>query len=159
MNSDFDILIDGSTNYLGADILYTDGFDGFGIDIMETFNNQNPSLSFSFYHGDWEDAIFYNQQYDYFTQDIRNHNYNDFLNEGKTWLGELQSINNWDSGTAKLTFHFIDGLSDANITVDVIGSNLSGTSHSINDGDSIDGIIMGYNTIVNFEIQISNLCY
>jgi hypothetical protein len=28
MNSDLDVLVDGSTNYLGADILYTDGFDG-----------------------------------------------------------------------------------------------------------------------------------
>ena len=48
---------------------------------------------------------------------------------------------------------------DANITVDVIGSNLSGTSYNINDGAFIDGIIMSYNTIVNFDIHISNLCY
>ena len=48
---------------------------------MEPFSGPNPSLSFSFYHSDWEDAIFNNQQYYYFTQDIRNHNYNDFLND------------------------------------------------------------------------------
>ena len=159
MNSDSDILVDGSTNYLGADILYTDGFDGFGIDTMEPLHGVNASLSFSFYHGDWDDAILNNQQYYYFTQDIRNHNYNDFLNDGKTWNAELKSIENYYNGTAKLTFNFIEGLSDANITVDVIGSNLSGTSYNINDGAFIDGIIMSYNTIVNFDIHISNLCY
>ena len=158
MNSDLDILIDGSTNYLGADILYTDGFDA-GIDFIEPPSPPNASLSFSFYHDDWEDAIIGNQQVYYFTKDIRNHNYNDFLNDGKTWNAELKSIENYYNGTAKLTFNFIEGLSDASITVDVIGSNLSGTSYNINDGDSIDGIIMSYNTIVNFDIQISNLCY
>jgi hypothetical protein len=50
---------------------------------MEPISGANSSLSFSFYHGDWEDAIISGQQYDYFTQDIRNHNYNDFLNGGK----------------------------------------------------------------------------
>ena len=159
MNADMDTLVDGSSNYLGADILYTDGFDGIGIDIIEFNNNPNASLSFAFYHGDWEDAVFDNQQYDYFTQDIRNHNYVDFLNEGKTWNAELKSFNNYYSGTAKIRFDFIDGLSDATIIVNVVGSNLSGMSYSINDGDSIDGIIMPSNAIVNFDIQISNLCY
>jgi hypothetical protein len=120
MNSNLDTLVDSSTNYLGADILYTDGFDGFGIDIMEPISGVNPSLSFSFYNSDWEDAIFDNQQYNYFTQDIRNHNHNDFLNEGKVWNAELKSINNWYNGTAELTFNFIGGLSDATIIVDVI---------------------------------------
>ena len=158
MNSDLDTLVDGSTNYLGADILYTDGFDA-GIDFIEPPSTPNASLSFSFYHDDWEDAIIGNQQVYYFTKDIRNHNYNDFLGEGKTWNTELKSIENYYNGTAKLTFNFIEGLSDASITVDVIGSNLSGTSYNINDGASIDGIIMSYNTIVNFDIHISNLCY
>jgi len=161
MNSGSDTLVDGSTNYLGADILYTDGFDGFEVDGFEPVFGMDQSLSFSFYHGDWEDAIWVDngQQYSNFTSDIRNHNYNDFLNGGKIWNAELKSINNWYNGTAKLTFKFIEGLSYANIIVDVIGSNLSGTSYSINDGDSIDGIIMTSSTIVNFDIQISNLCY
>ena len=158
-NDDLDILIDGSSNYLGADILYTDGFDGIGIDIMEINNNPNPSLSFAFYHGDWEDAVFDNQQYDYFTQDIRNHNYEDFLNEGKTWNAELKSFNNYYSVTAKLKFDFIEGLSEATIIVNVVGSTLAGMSYSINDGDAIDEIIMPSNAIVNFDIKISNLCY
>ena len=81
------------------------------------------------------------------------------MNEGKTWNAELKSFNNYYSGTAKIRFDFIDGLSDATIIVNVVGSNLSGMSYSINDGDSIDGIIMPSNAIVNFDIQISNLCY
>jgi len=164
MNSDSDTLVDASTNYLGADILYTDGFDGCGVDMFENNIGYNPSLSFSFYHSDWYDVICFGDQYYNFTEDIRNHNYYDFLYEGKTWNAELKSINNWYDGTAKITFHFIDGLSDANIIVDVIivnesGSDLSVTSYSINDGDSIDGIIMNYNYTVQFIIQISNLCY
>jgi len=159
MNPDSDTLVDGSANYIGADILSTDGFDGFGVDTMEPISGSNSSLSFSFYHSNWEDAVIDNQQYYYFTKDIRNHNYNDFLYEGKTWNAELKAINNWYSGTAKVTFKFIEGLSDANIIVDVIGSNLSGSRHVINDLDSIDGIIMTSSTIVNFDIQISNICY
>ena len=159
MITDLDTLVDFTSNFLGADILYTDEFDGLEVDIIEPpFFGFNSTLSFSFYHGDW-DVVVVGQQYYYFTQDIRNHNYNDFLNDGKTWNAELRSINNWSNGTAKLTFNFIEGLSDADIIVNVIGSNLAGTSYSINDGDSIDGIIMTYNTIVYFDIQISNLCY
>ncbi|MBC8312603.1 MAG: hypothetical protein H8E72_09880 [Candidatus Marinimicrobia bacterium] len=160
-NTDSDTLVDGSANYLGADIRYTDGFDGFEVDLFEPVLGMEQSLSFSFYHGDWEDAVLVEdgQHYSYFTSDIRNHNYYEFLNSGKTWVSELRTINYSFPGTAKVTFKFIEGLSNANIVVDVIGSNLSGETYSISDGDSIEGIIMTSDTIVNFDIQISNLCY
>jgi len=159
-NPDSDTLTDESSNYLGADIQYTDGFDGIGIDVIESpFTSGNPVLLFSFYHDDWYDAVFDGTQYYYFNEDIRNHNYSDFLGEGKTWNAELKTENNWYSGVAKLTFSFLGDLTYADISVSIVGSNLSGNTYLISDGSSINDIIIPYNSIVYFDINISNLCY
>ena len=153
------IVFDGSSNYLGASSTATDGFDGFDIDTIEPFCANNPNLSFSFYHDDWDEALIDGQQYSSFTSDIRYHSYEEFNFENKIWNAELKTCNIWYNGIAKLTFNFSSEISQANVQVDVIGSNLGGNSYTINNGGSIDNIFINFGQTVNFDITISNLCY